>query len=375
MTCHPAFSVRGVLAALFWLTLLAPASPVLADGKYYARETKVGPGIPYQRALVAFNGEREILVVQSRYENRGEQPLREIGWIVPLPAVPRVGTMEPYQAERTFRNLGMRSSVQHVSIFGELVGWLGIAVFVGFGVVALRLAVSIAMIALKITPDRRIGTPRSNLKWLGMLFLAILLMAIAIPQFSGRGTVDVVKAETVGGLDIKVVKSGSSAALLEWFTENGLKYDPADVAAIERHVAKGWVFVTARASATASASEILGRHGMLAPLVLVFPTRQAVYPLALTATAGQTTTVDLFVFQSGKADASGRLPLKFAGRGESASRVVANVVPPELLENENISEDYLTRFRGEMTAEQMKDDLILVPAADNVPVKLTEYRW
>jgi hypothetical protein len=28
-----------------------------------------------------------------------------------------------------------------------------------------------------------------------------------------------------------------------------------------------------------------------------------------------------------------------------------------------------------MTAEQMKDDLILVPAADNEPVKLTEYHW
>jgi hypothetical protein len=75
MTRHPAFSFRRLLAALFWLALLVPASPVLADGKYYAREAKVGPGIPYQRAMIAFNGEREILVVQSRYENRGEQPL------------------------------------------------------------------------------------------------------------------------------------------------------------------------------------------------------------------------------------------------------------------------------------------------------------
>ena len=193
--------------------------------------------------MIAFNGEREILVVQSRYENRGEQPLREIGWIVPLPAVPRVGTMEPYQAERTFRNLGMRSSVQHVSIFGELVGWLGIAVFVGFGVVVLRLTVSIAMIALKITPDRRIGTPRSNLKWTGMLFLAILLMAIAIPQFSGRGTVDVVKAETVGGRERKVVKRGGSATLFARCKKRVLKDDAADDARAERPMAKGWGFV------------------------------------------------------------------------------------------------------------------------------------
>jgi hypothetical protein len=50
---------------------------------------------------------------------------------------------------------------------------------------------------------------------------------------------------------------------------------------------------------------------------------------------------------------------------------------PSLLANEREyhCEDYLTRFLGEMTAEQMKDDLILVPAADNVPVKLTEYHW
>ena len=104
MARHPAFRFRRLLAALFWLALLVPASPVSADGKYYAREAKVGPGIPYQRALIAFNGEREILVVQSRYENRGEQPLREIGWIVPLPAVPRVGTMEP-KPNRSFSAL------------------------------------------------------------------------------------------------------------------------------------------------------------------------------------------------------------------------------------------------------------------------------
>jgi hypothetical protein len=89
-----------------------------------------------------------------------------------------------------------------------------------------------------------------------------------------------------------------------WFTQHGLNYDPTDIAAIERHVAKGWVFVTARASATAEAAELVSHNGMLAPLVLVFPTRKMVYPLALTATIGQNTAIELFVYNKGKVDSA-----------------------------------------------------------------------
>lgn len=381
MTRHPAFSFRRVLAALFWLALLAPASPVLADGKYYAREAKVGPSVPYQRAMISFNGEREILVVQSQYKNRGQTPLRDLGWIIPLPTVPEVGTMEPYRAERLFSRLGMKSSIRYVSISDRLMAWLTFAIMIGLGAMLLRLLAAFAVVLFKLKPDPLIGTPRGNLKLVGLTFLGMLLAMIATPQFSsygpnGKGAVDVVKAQTVGGLDFKVVKSGDAAALLSWFTQHGLNYDPTDIAAIERHVAKGWVFVTARASATAEAAELVSHNGMLAPLVLVFPTRKMVYPLALTATIGQNTAIELFVYNEGKVDSAGRLPLKFAGVDpEGADWFAEHVQPPGLLANEKITANYLTRFLGEMTAEQMKDDLILVPAADNVPIKLTEYHW
>ena len=49
------------------LALLLPAAPVLADGKFYVRE-EVPPGVPYQRAIIAFDGEKELLVLQSKYE-------------------------------------------------------------------------------------------------------------------------------------------------------------------------------------------------------------------------------------------------------------------------------------------------------------------
>ena len=55
--------IKHWISALFLLLLFCGQS--FADGKFYARGTPP-PGVPYQRALVVFDGEREVLLVQSQ---------------------------------------------------------------------------------------------------------------------------------------------------------------------------------------------------------------------------------------------------------------------------------------------------------------------
>ena len=105
---------------------------------------------------------------------------------------------------------------------------------------------------------------------------------------------------------------------------------------------------------------------MLAPLVLVFPARQAIYPLALTAAEGQETEIDLYVYHSGKMDAGGRLTTEYADRfDEGVSWIADSIVPSDLLAREGLTENFITHLHGRMTPEQMRDDLVLGQATDN----------
>lgn len=208
----------------------------------------------------------------------------------------------------------------------------------------------------------------------GVLLLALLpLQAGAEGKFYGReaSIPPHLREETVGDLEIKVIRAADASDLATWLTANRFRFDDADRSAFSSHISRGWVFVTARPAAGKETS-VIGRRGMLAPLVLVFPTKQAVYPLALTATAGLPTQIDLYAFHHGRLEAGDALPMTYAGRRETSgiAGLAGMVEPKSLLAGETISEDFVTRFHGSMSAEQMKEDLVLRPASDN-----SEYTW
>lgn len=76
---------------LIFVMLLAQG--VLADGKMYME--KVLPDIPYQRAIIMFDGGEQTMVLQSKY-SEPTSTASDMGWVIPLPSVPELASCESH---------------------------------------------------------------------------------------------------------------------------------------------------------------------------------------------------------------------------------------------------------------------------------------
>jgi hypothetical protein len=83
------------------------------DGKFFVRE-KVPADVPYQRAFLSFSDGRETLMLQSKYELA--ESTDSLGWIVPVPAVPEIDSMDAEDARAFLLSASMqtRPDVTHV---------------------------------------------------------------------------------------------------------------------------------------------------------------------------------------------------------------------------------------------------------------------
>jgi hypothetical protein len=295
------------------------AGDVAADGKFYS--DRIPPGIPYQRAMLEFDGAQQTLTLESKLEAKeGER----FGWVVPVPSLPELASPGPADVDFRYSVLEGRSRARVVKGLEVVMGLLFVG-FIGYWI-----------------SKRRWGTA------VGVVVFVGLLVGIATPSYMG---VEVVQEQRVGPYDAKVIRGDSSRDIVAWLGENGFRFDESDRAAIDAYVSRKWLFVAARLDAGAKGA----RGAMVPPLMLTFATREAVYPLALTATAGQPVELLLYVIAPWRADASGRLPLHYAG-ADGGGR-------------------YLTKFRGVMTPEQMREDLILRSGESNAPYRRWEFRW
>lgn len=367
------------------IALLLGIGECLADGKFFS-PGPIPPDLPFQRAIVVFDGEREILVVQSKYEASSEQGLRALGWVVPVPAVPEVGTMDSPAAEFTFNLLDWATRPEIYSLFKYYIWPL--------------LILLVIRMVLRAWAERS-GTLSRGRRWLlgsyaGNIALILLLFVLASNSYDGPRSgeqmkvaaalapVQVVMETTIGVYDVKVVKADAGGELVAWLNQHGFRFDAADEKVFADYIAKKWAFVTAKITPKAVGEKsALSRSGMANPLVLRFPSKQAVYPLALTATTGRETEIELYVLHTHKMDAGGRLPLTFANKWDADGKVArlsrengrpANVewlkywVEPErLLARERLAEGYISKFRGRLNSEQMKTDLVLSRATDDEP--------
>lgn len=102
------------------LILLALSSVVLADGKMYWRET-IPPTIPYQRALILYKDGVQTLILQSKYDIPETKEMSSLGWVVPVPAVPEVASMNARDAWPLFISLGFRSQPLVIDRFALLI--------------------------------------------------------------------------------------------------------------------------------------------------------------------------------------------------------------------------------------------------------------
>jgi hypothetical protein len=189
------------------------------DGKFFYIE-KVPVGVPYQRALLMFENEKETLILQSQYKTVGDEDMNSIAWVVPVPAVPELASMDAKQAKFMFLWLGLRSQPNV------------------FPVVRLSISISIIMLFcffiakvlnwLFTKPTKAGAKPLvvSGLHiaiWVVISF--VLIAAILMPPLSkSKARVEVVKEKTVGIYDIKVIKGDDAGTVTQWLKDNGFGF-------------------------------------------------------------------------------------------------------------------------------------------------------
>ncbi len=359
-------------SAVLWLGLCLLMAEAVADGKFYVSERL--PAIPYQRAVIWHDGSYQTMLLQSKYEIPGGSAPTDFGWVVPVPAIPDIATADAHTARALFQELTAATEPEVVFLSAKLVSIIGLLLLA-------RLVWAVAARAsVRSGRGRRtIGTVRGNLGLLALWVPAYLLFGLGggddLAARKSAPAVRVVKEVTAGNYEVKVVQSRDAAALVGWLTERRYRFDRRDEQTFAAYIAKGWSFVAARQ--VAKSQEGPGRASQLAdPLILGFATEEPVYPLALTATIGQTTRIRLYVLRDGRTDAGNRLEAVHAGPLQSGLEWVAErLTPSDTFPRKRLSARFVTRLEGDLTPPQMADDLVLQRASDNQPRRRTTHTW
>jgi len=360
---------------LILLLLLMGSAPVLADGKFYWPES-IPPGIPYQRALLWFDGRQETLMVQSKYRaatSTGDG----FGWVVPVPSVPELASMDPELADIWFDSVDYVASPEVTRISDMLQAALFILAHLGAvltlvacllslfvprmqyvrqhrpalltgvllillpsltflllspGLIGISLlfvgpvCAGLALLACMLTPFvpylQRLKGDRVILTTSALLSLAVFavmagymsfLRPNAGPTLAGR--VEIIKTQRVGIYDVQVVKADQAEGLIEWLDENEFEFDGRDQQVFSDYMRRGWCFVVAKVDPGHSTEqkEVVS-EGLVAPLIMRFQADAPIYPLALTSTAGHETQIVLYVFGQDKWTSNGRLELHYAAK-------------------------------------------------------------
>jgi hypothetical protein len=359
---------RAVLF-LVLVFLFVGSVPVLADGMFYWPES-IPPEIPYQRALLLFEGGYETLIVQSKY-HMSSSATSEFGWVVPVPSVPEMASVEPDLAEWLFWELASNSQPAVTDLprsLGNLLGVICLFIVPASGFVLLLCGVSFLTNRLGFIRRRReavaVAAAFLFTASLGVLMILALYATWFMPP-SATSTIEVLTEEQVGIYEVQVVKAGEAGDLIQWLNENRFQFDKEDTQVFDEYLRRGWCFVVARVDPT--------RH-MDAKILTEGP----VYPLALTATAGNDTQVLLYVLSKHKWENDGRLRLEYAGGAslgllEDVCRGASPGLAAACLDDTLLP--YLCKFKGTLTPAQMEQDLVLTPAEDDESYRKHIIKW
>jgi hypothetical protein len=334
-------SFARTFRSLILLLLAVMAAWARADGtfaKLGATVDGAAPGIPYQRAIVAYRDGVETMVVESTLNG----PAGDYAWIVPLPSPPtRVTAVSPDALMATTRR-NLRPSV---AVLGFGVSVLGQAIGIGLTLIGFVVAL------LGFGTKNRV---RNGLAAIAAVVLWTFVLLVFYPVFAGpaSATLDPRSAFLVGNYEVKVLKTRDAGALANWLRERGGELSPRARQAAEAYVRDGWCF------AVAHLREHPGGRTRPHPLAFEFRAPRPIYPMRLTGTQTDALVLDLIVLAAGSAELP-ELPIWVSQKARSSyegTQVDAGFLANSPLEALSWKDATVTRLRGELRPEQMSHD-------------------
>jgi len=430
--------MKQILAVFF---ILVFTGSLYADGKFYSPPDTVPPGIPYQRAMIAFDGKKELMILQSKYEG---DP-KDFGWVVPLPSVPELAHMRKSTTySYLFQLLHGATKPEDVYLADYskhvLMGFIVILIYLGIKILVLRLlekpmghlpkiawaiisviAVISAFVQLSEANQESeqenvfysvliIGCivgiittliislffklsstkPYPEIAAIRNVIIILLIVFTGIPFIQGTlkgeyketldkstshlGSIEVLMEKRTGIYEAKVIKAKDGESLIRWMKENGYRFEEKDKKVFDNYIKRDWCFLTAKVAIEESVSDpLIDEEKMVRALVMRFNSNIAVYPLALTGTIGTDTEITLYVFDFHKIkDSSNRLRISYAGR-ENLSFFLNHISFGKNAREWKINQDYLTKLEGQLSAEEMSEDLYLINAYDDEKYREVQY--
>ena len=109
--------MRAIFRIMLLLLIIGGFSTTAyGDGKIYIPD-KIPADIPYQRACLIFHEGFETLILQSKYEFSQAADVNSIGWVIPVPSIPELGSVDAINAWSFFWrfSLRFRPKVFHIS--------------------------------------------------------------------------------------------------------------------------------------------------------------------------------------------------------------------------------------------------------------------
>ena len=364
-------SVSRKLRLLTVLLFILPSDLLHADGKIYINLEKVPTTIPYQRAAILFDKGQQTLILQSQYEVPGNPKDASLCWIVPVPSVPDIASMDADIAETTpFRRLDIMTRpdvIRFSDVFVCL--WL-----VSLGGTPILL---IASLCIK-NPSfqrfiKRIENPYSCLV-LTATVIGMVYLFMGARAWKGGVSVEILKSQKAGIHDVQVIKSDTVAPLLDWFKQHGFKSGPEDKAALQAYIDRGWCFVASKIDPITDPKDHskVSNH-LLAPLVLRFPTPHPVYPTALTATGGHNTEILIYLASGSPFGTTSPIELRYhKNEADDLSYYTGTFESPERF---LFQFKYLSKYKGTLTPAQMEKDIEFLPGPEIPDYRERAYAW
>jgi hypothetical protein len=193
----------------------------------------------------------------------------------------------------------------------------------------------------------------------------------------GGREVDVIKSESVGVYDVKVVASSNPDELIGWMNDNGFQFEPSDTEVFSSYLDRGWCFTVAHINASRSD----GRNTIEAlsdPLILRFLSTESVYPLALTSTGNHETEILLYVAGEHRMTCGNRLPLHYVGEQKKLVNHIfedCQVTPGNFFLSISTDLSQVMKFKGTLTPDEMRKDLVFKPDRAQKDYRITDIVW